>query len=297
MICKSSKIYEIFLAFRPKTLTAAIVPCFVGSAWCWSHARSFDGFSFGLALLSSVFIQIATNFFNDAIDFKKGVDNEKRLGPRRMTQSGVFGPRAVLGLGSCFLLIALICGIPLLFRGGEPIFYIGIFSLFLAYGYTGGPYPLAYKGLGDLFVVLFFGVIAVSGMAYLHLLKWTFEPIILGIQIGFLAAVLIAINNLRDIKTDAEGDKRTLAVRLGERGAKWEILFLVVTPFVLNIFWALEGFYFAALLPFLIFPLAFNLLKNVFRNPPSSVYNDYLGGAALIHLFFGVLLSVGFLVS
>lgn len=294
---KNSLLVEIVLSFRPKTLTAALVPCLAASAWCWASGRGFHGPSLFFALVSSFCIQIATNLFNDAIDFKKGADNERRIGPKRITQSGLLSSKSVLGLGALFLIFALLAGYPLLLRGGEPILSIGLFSLFLAYGYTGGPYPLAYKGLGDVFVILFFGLIAVGGMIYLHQLTWPLESLILGLQIGFLAAVLIAINNLRDHRTDADVGKKTLAVRLGVQGARWEILFLALVPYALSSFWFFNGYPWAGGLTFLSLPFALTLTKNIFNNEPGPVYNEYLGKAALLHLAFGLLLSAGFVIS
>ncbi len=293
----SSVFLKIIAAFRPKTLTAALVPCVVGSAWAFSRGLNFQWSLLVYALVSAFAIQIATNLFNDAIDFKKGADTEKRIGPQRITQSGALPSRVVLMLGGIFLLIAVAAGIPLLWRGGEAIFWIGIFSLFLAYGYTGGPFPLAYLGLGDLFVILFFGIIAVMGMGYLHSLQWSFETFVLGLQVGFHATVLIAINNLRDRETDRLVGKRTLAVRLGVQASRFEIAALIWLPFLLQLFWVRESGGWMRWTPYIWSPFAFVLTKNLFTNEPGPVYNQYLGKAALLHLGFGLLLSAGFVVS
>lgn len=282
------------LAFRPKTLTACLVPIVVSTALVKAMQLSIDIDVVVLALLASFFIQIGTNLVNDAADFKKGADTEKRMGPRRVTQSGLFTYRQVLsGAAICFLL-ALACGIPLVLMGGLPILIIGFFSILMGYAYTMGPWPLAYVGLGDLFVILFFGLVAVQGVFFLHTQQWTPQAFWLGLQIGFHATVLIAINNLRDVEGDRQVNKKTLAVRLGKNFSRYEISFLALAPFIMNFYWWSLGFRLTALLPFLALPLALVVIKNVFKTEPSSVFNKFLGQSALLHLVFGLLLSLGF---
>jgi 1,4-dihydroxy-2-naphthoate octaprenyltransferase len=289
-------IKNIIQAFRPKTLTAAVVPIFVGSAMANSHG-SISITVFWAALSSACFIQIATNLFNDAIDFKKGADNKNRIGPKRITQSGDLSFIQVMGLGILFGILAMAAGWPLVVIGGWPILIIGLISLFLAYGYTGGPWPLAYRGWGDVFVVLFFGIIAVGGVYYLHTLTYSIMALVGGLQIGFLATVLIAINNLRDVETDKLVNKKTWAVRFGKKFVKSEILILSLAPFGFCAYWALSGFFFAAFLPLVVLPLAIKLIKNIEETEPGPIYNKFLGLAALIHLLFGLQLSLGFLME
>ncbi|MNT18328.1 1,4-dihydroxy-2-naphthoate octaprenyltransferase [compost metagenome] len=173
---------------------------------------------------------------------------------------------------------------------------IGIASVAMGYSYTAGPFPLAYLGLGDLFVILFFGLIAVLGMVFLHGGTWPQEAWILGLQIGFHATVLIAINNLRDVHGDKLVNKKTLAVRMGVPFARFEIAFFAFAPFVLNLYWLLHGFTWAAFLPLLALPLAIKIAKNVFSTEPSPAYNKFLGQSAGLHLVFGLLLALGFLI-
>lgn len=282
------------MAFRPKTLTACLVPIVVATALVKALHLPVDAEVFILALVASFFIQIGTNLVNDAVDFKKGADTDKRLGPQRVTQSGLFSYRQVMiGAGICFLL-AVVCGVPLVMKGGTAILVIGVLSVLMGYAYTMGPVPLAYFGLGDLFVIIFFGLIAVMGVFYLHTHMWTFASFWLGLQIGFHATVLIAINNLRDADQDRTVNKRTLAVRMGKSFARYEIAILCLAPFVMNGFWWSAGFKGTALLPFLSLPLALMIIKNIFQTEPSSIYNKYLGQSALLHLAFGLLLSIGF---
>ena len=283
------------MAARPKTLTAALVPILAGTALTKCLGFSVQIWISGLALLASFFIQIGTNFVNDAIDFKKGADTEARIGPQRVTQSGIFSYRTVMSMaGICFFL-ALLCGIPLVIHGGLPILLIGLLSLFFGYAYTGGPFPLAYLGLGDIFVVLFFGLIAVGGLVFLQIGEWLDESLMLGLQIGLHATVLICINNLRDIEGDVLVGKKTLAVRFGKSFARTEIATLCFLPFLLNIFWLNRGIYLAAALPFLVLPLAARLCFLIFKTEPGPIYNQFLAKAAGLHLLFGILLSLGFL--
>jgi 1,4-dihydroxy-2-naphthoate octaprenyltransferase len=285
------------MAFRPKTLTACLIPIVVATALVKALHLPIDTEVVILALLASFFIQIGTNLVNDAVDFKKGADTEKRIGPQRVTQSGLFTYKQVMiAAGVCFSL-AIACGIPLVLKGGTAILVIGIFSVLMGYAYTMGPVPLAYFGLGDLFVILFFGLIAVMGVFYLHTQEWTFQSFWLGLQIGFHATVLIAINNLRDSDQDRLVNKRTMAVRMGKSFARYEIAFLCLAPFLMNSYWWTLDFKAASVLPLLTLPLALLVIKNIFQTEPSSVYNKYLGQSALLHLMFGLLLSLGFFIE
>lgn len=290
----ADRLKSILLAFRPKTLTAALVPCLAGTALVKAIGLSWDGWILFYALAASFFIQIGTNLVNDAVDFKKGADTEKRIGPQRITQAGILTANQVMALGSLCFLLAILCGIPLVLQGGWVIVAIGVASVLMGYSYTAGPFPLAYLGLGDLFVILFFGLLAVMGMVYLNVREWMQEAFVLGLQIGFHCTVLIAINNLRDRTGDILVNKKTLAVRFGVKFSRMEIAFLIFAPFVMNLYWWFEGYKIAALVPLLALPVAAKLCKNVFTTEPSSVYNKFLGQAAGLHLMFGLLIALGF---
>ena len=282
-------------ALRVKTLTAAIVPVFVGTCVAVADGYEVDVVLGLLALFSALFIQIGTNLVNDALDFQKGADTKNRIGPVRVTQSGLLSFRSVIGgAGACFFL-AILLGIPLVVRGGEVIVIIGLISLLCGYAYTGGPFPLAYKGLGDLFVILFFGIVAVGGVYYLHTLTFHGSALVAGLQVGFLATVLIAINNLRDIKEDRLAYKKTLAVRFGQDWVCFEILLLNILSFILLGFWAVRGDWLAALLPLLTLPLCGSLLREIKRAPPGPIYNQYLSKASVVHVVFGFYLCLGLL--
>ncbi len=287
------KAKSVVAAFRPKTLTAAVVPCLAASAlaasqgvWHWPFLV--------WALLSAICIQIGTNLVNDAVDFKKGADTSERIGPQRITQAGILPAKQVFGLGSLFFVLAVLSGVPLVMQGGWPLVLIGLVSVLMGYAYTAGPYPLAYVGLGDLFVIIFFGLIAVAGMYYVHTLAWSSAVLVMGLQIGFLATTLIAINNLRDMDGDRKVGKKTLAVRFGLKFSRIEIAILCLVPFLLNFYWLSRGQRLAGLLPWLTLPLAINLIRKIWRSLPGPEYNRYLAQAAALHLFFGILLAVGF---
>lgn len=286
-------------AARPKTLTAALVPVVVGSVLGarLSPGTEFAWFVSFAALISATAIQVGTNFFNDVIDFEKGADTSARIGPTRITQSGGASPALVYKAAIGAFLVALLFGAYLVWHGGLPIVGIGLLSLLFGYTYTGGPYPLAYRGLGDLFVLIFFGLIAVTGMVFLHTGGWPLSGFIAGLQIGAFAVVLIAINNLRDRETDSRVDKRTLAVMLGERGAKIEIAVLLLAPFLVGFYWAGTPFSWATVLPLVLLPHAVRVAREIWAMKPSGELNRYLGRCAFIHLAFGVLLTLGFILG
>ncbi|MEN9724047.1 MAG: 1,4-dihydroxy-2-naphthoate octaprenyltransferase [Pseudomonadota bacterium] len=285
------------LAIRPKTLSAAWVPVLLGSALAKRLHGNWNAKIAIMALASSLLIQVATNLFNDALDFKKGADGAQRLGPTRVTASGMASPKAVFLAGWISLTLALIFGVPLIIEGGLPIFALGVVSLFLAYGYTGGPFPLAYLGLGDLFVYLFFGLIAVGGTFFLQTqtLRPAIPVLVAASQIGLWATALIAINNFRDSAEDLRNHKLTLSARLGARFSRIEITSLLIFPFVLGLgYWPVnQGAWSAGILPMLAFPLAVRISYDVWKTDPSPHYNDHLARAGVTHLLAGLLLSIG----
>lgn len=285
------------LAFRPKTLTAAVVPVVVATALVYAEDQTIKFWVMAFALLSATFIQIGTNFINDALDFKKGADTHERVGPRRVTQSGLLTEKQVLFGGFTCFAIAAAFGLPLVIEGGLPILIVGLISLAMGYGYTGGPYPLAYRGLGDLFVLIFFGIVAVCGTYFLHTGFVSNSSIVAGLQVGLHATVLIAINNLRDAPLDAKVDKRTLAVRLGPKAARLEIALLVVFPFLLNVYWLLNDLWLPAALTLVSIPLGAIVVAGVYRHQGGTVFNQLLAKSAALHLVFGALLSVGMVLS
>ncbi|MEY3481138.1 MAG: 1,4-dihydroxy-2-naphthoate octaprenyltransferase [Verrucomicrobiota bacterium] len=282
------------LAARPRTLGAAVVPVLAGCALAFAEG-AFDPLATGLALVCAVLIQIATNYFNDAIDHAKGADTVERLGPVRATSAGLLSARAMMTGGAVYLILATILAIPLVLHGGWPILALGIVSLVLAYAYTGGPFPLAYLGLGEIFVVLFFGIFAVAGTFFLNTLEFSWDAVLAGLQIGLHSSVLLAVNNLRDLETDRAADKRTLAARLGLTFARRENATLVIAPFVLGILWLPIGYFWAFILPLMTLPLAWWLARACLEALPARETNQLLAQAAALHAAFGLLLALAFL--
>lgn len=216
------------LAIRPKTLAASICPVAIGTAmaygdgvWDWPTAI--------LCLLGALFIQIGTNLANDYFDFKKGADTFERIGPTRVTQAGLIKPHLVMSGFIVSFLLTILISIKLIERGGWPIAAIGISSIICGIGYTAGRYALGYLGLGELFVLIFFGPVAVAGTYYVQSLEINLAVILAGVGPGMISVGILAINNLRDIDTDFKSEKRTLAVRFGRSFAIQEYLFAVIT--------------------------------------------------------------------
>jgi 1,4-dihydroxy-2-naphthoate octaprenyltransferase len=282
------------LAARPRTLGAAIVPVAAGCALAFA-AGGFDPLASGLALVCAALIQIATNYFNDAIDHAKGADTAERLGPVRATSAGLLSARAMMMGGAACLILAAVLAIPLVLHGGWPILVLGIVSLVLAYAYTGGPLPLAYLGLGEIFVVLFFGVFAVAGTFFLNTMEFSWGAVLAGLQIGLHSSVLLAVNNLRDFETDRAVNKRTLAARFGLNFARRENTSLVIAPFILGVLWLPLGYLWAFLLPLMTLPLACWLARACLEALPARETNQLLAQAAALHAAFGLLLALAFL--
>ena len=282
------------LAARPKTLSASLVPIVATTGLVMGFGYEIKWWIVVFALLSSFCIQIGTNLVNDAMDFKKGADTETRVGPVRVTQQGLFTFRQVMFAAGLFFLLAALFGVPLVLHGGWPILLIGLVSIAMGYAYTSGPMPLAYHGLGDLFVIIFFGLIAVGGLFYLLTGEYGLPAFVLGLQIGFLSTVLIAINNLRDLNTDKLVNKKTLAVRFGLAGGRLWIGFLVFAPFITGYYWLVNQMYWIYFIPLISFPLGMLITKKIFRTEPGAEYNKFLALSSAYSLVFSVLIAIGF---
>lgn len=287
-----SALKSCVLAARPKTLPAAIVPVWVGCVLAWKLGGVFDPWLALCTLIGAIAIQIATNFFNDAIDAEKGADTARRLGPVRVTASGLLRPRAVMTLAAGFLAAALACGVVLYQARGWPIAVIGIPSLFLAYGYTGGPFPLAYRGMGECFVLGFFGWVAVAGTVFIQTGGWPREAFLLGLQTGLLSAVLISINNYRDREEDATTGKRTLAVRFGPRVAAAVIRLEILLAAGAGLGWLAFGqaSLLVASVPVLL--LGGWILRGVRTQPPGPACNRLLALGGVQLLLFAAVFQV-----
>ncbi len=225
-----------WLAARPKTLWASVAPVLMGSALALGDGV-FHGITALVTLLAAMAIQIGTNLANDYFDYIKGADTEDRLGPTRATQAGWVTPAAMKRAFILAFAIAFFFGLYLIYRGGWPILAIGLASILFGILYTAGPAPLGYTGWADLFVLIFFGPVAVGGTYYVQALEWRLPALIAGLGPGFLSVALLTINNLRDVETDARSGKKTLAVRFGKQFARMEFflsfLIAAVIPVVL----------------------------------------------------------------
>lgn len=279
---------------RPRTLPASASPVLVGTAAAAAD-QSMRLFPAVAALIGAILLQIGVNLANDYFDYINGVDTAERVGPVRVTQSGLIPPAEVLkGMVLTFIL-AMIAGVYLVFVAGWIVVIIGSVSILAALLYSGGPYPLASHGLGDPFVFVFFGPVAVCGTYYVQSLGLSLPCVLLSIPIGLLIASILVVNNLRDIPTDLKVGKRTLAVILGARGARVEFTLLLIFAYAaLVLMAAFDIIHPWALLPLLSLPRAVMLVRSL-RILSGSSLNKALADTAKLTLIFSVLLSLGLL--
>jgi len=223
---------HFIIAARPKTLLAGVIPPTVSYIYFISRTGKSEILFYLLCLFGALFIQLATNFFNDVIDHEKGADL-KRVGPLRVSAAGLVSLKQVRIWAYGSVIAAAFCGLPLILRGGWPFLVLGLVSLYRTYGYTGGKVSLAYRGLGELFVFLFFGLFSVIGSYYLYALEINLEVVLLASMMGSLSTTFIGINNLRDRETDSEVGKKTLATRTKYGTYQGFIIFTVFLPYLL----------------------------------------------------------------
>ena len=248
------------VAARPRTLPAAIAPVLVGTALAVSEDQ-FNALAFVAALVGSVFIQIGTNLSNDLSDARRGADTEDRLGPVRVTAGGLMPPRRVL-IGTYVAFgVAVACGIYLTAEAGWEILVIGIASIVAGVLYTGGPRPYGYEGLGELFVFLFFGVVAVTGSYFVQTEEVRWEAFVLSVPVGLLASAILVVNNVRDVDTDRRAGKRTLAVKLGRLAAVRLFAVMVLVAMLVPVGLAIAKGWPWVLLPLASAPLVPPLLR------------------------------------
>jgi 1,4-dihydroxy-2-naphthoate polyprenyltransferase len=283
------------LAARPATLPAAIVPVLVGTALAVA-AGWFRAAPFVATLLASLLIQVGTNLANDLFDFQKGADTAARLGPPRVTQSGLLPPATVRTAMILVFAAAALLGVYLVAVGGWPILVVGVLSIVCAVAYTGGPWPLGYHGLGELFVFLFFGVIAVSGTYYLQAATLSALALAVSVPIGLLCTAIIVVNNVRDIDTDRLAGKRTLAVRIGRPATRALYTACLVVSYLVPVGLWLAGLLTPlALLPWATIPLAVPLARTVWTQTGGPPLNGVLKGTGRLHLLFGLLFALSLL--
>jgi 1,4-dihydroxy-2-naphthoate octaprenyltransferase len=281
------------LAARPATLPAAVVPVLVGAAAALAEGAHFRPLIFAMTLACALLIQIGTNFANDYSDFVKGADTDARLGPVRVTSSGLMTRDQVRrGIVVAFAL-AVAIGAWLAWIGGWPIIAIGVLSVISGLAYTGGPFPTGYHGLGDVFVFVFFGIVAVTGTAYLQAGYWSRLALLLSIPIGLLATNILVVNNLRDLPTDTAAGKRTLATRIGDRATRAQYVLFCIAAFIVPVAMAIYAGTRWLLLPLVSTPLAISLIKSVAGGVSGRELNAVLERSGQLLLLFGVLLAIG----
>ena len=281
-----------FLACRPKTLSVSLSPVLVGSAIAWHDSGALLWLPLLAAALGAAFIQIGTNLFNDVGDFLRGTDTPDRLGPKRATAEGWLTPGKVKAGAWLSFALAFVCGIYLVWHGGWAIVAIGLASLAAGRAYTGGPKPIAYGPLGEVFVFIFFGLVAVGGSYYLQTFSLTATALAAAALVGIHAAAVITVNNYRDLDGDARSGKNTLAVRLGRPATRRIYAAEMLAPYVLLPL--LAGLGWPGALPLLSLPLAFRLIHRFHHEAPGPAFNDILAATAGLQLVFALLLTLSF---
>ena len=280
------------LAARLKTLPAAMSPVILGCALAY-HDGSFYFFIFAMTILAAVLIQVGANFANDVFDFQKGADRDDRLGPTRATQSGLISAEKMKKAMWQTFALAICVGSYLAFKGGWPIVWIGLASIAAGIAYTGGPYPLGYHGFGDIFVFIFFGLIAVPGTYYLQSGTVNALSLYMGIAMGMLSTAILVVNNIRDADMDKLSGKRTLAVQLGKKFSKIQYSILILIPFLLPIYvWLNFENELSLLLTIFALPISLHLINQIFSLSGSDL-NLVLARTARFLFIFTLLLSAG----
>ncbi len=288
-----SRLQAWFLACRPKTLSVSLSPVLVGTAIAWHDSGRVLWLPLLAAALGAALIQIGTNLFNDVGDFRRGADTPGRLGPKRATAEGWLGAGAVEAAAWLAFALAFLCGIYLVAHGGWPIVIIGLASLAAGWAYTGGPAPIAYRPLGEIFVFIFFGLVAVGGSYYLQMLTLAPVAVFAATLVGLHAAAVITVNNYRDLDGDARNGKNTLAVLLGRPATRRLYAGEMLAPYVLLPLLA-GSLGWRAALPLLSLPLALKLVRRFHREAPGAVFNDILAATAGLQLAFALLLAAAF---
>ena len=287
--------HKWIIAIRLKTLPAAISPVLLGSSLSYKYGY-FSLLIFFMTLFAAILIQIGTNFANDVYDFEKGTDRDDRLGPVRATQAGLISPKkmkfSMLGTFS----LAILVGCYLAWIGGLPIVFIGIASIIAGIAYTGGPYPLGYNGFGELFVFLFFGVIAVPGTYFLQTGTFTYLSIWLGSCMGMLSTAILVVNNIRDIDTDKVTGKKTLAVYFGILFSYIEFIILIIGPYLILLYLMINKNLDSSIyIVFLSLPIGLKLIFELIINKGIKL-NTVLSSTAKLLFIFSLLCSIGLVI-
>ncbi len=284
-------------AARARTLPASVAPVLIGVVLAYA-----DGVGHWqaavFALIGAILIQIGTNYANDYFDFVNGADTAERIGPRRLVQSGLVRPEAMRRATIIVFGLAVLVGLYLAARGGWPIVLVGVASILCGLLYTGGPFPLGYRGLGDVFVLLFFGPVAVAGTYYVQALDIDWRPIVAGLGPGLISAAILAVNNLRDRETDAKAGKRTLAVRLGVRFTRLEYTTCVVVACLTPLVFLASGVAgVGMLLPLLTLLALPSVNRTVWGDADGAALNGALAETGKLLMLYAVLFCIGWVIS
>jgi len=285
------------MAARPKTLPVGLAPVLVGTALA-DTAGVFHPLRFVAALLGALFIQVGANLSNDYSDARRGADTEDRLGPVRVTAGGLVPPRQVLIATYVTFGLAILCGAYLVAVAGWQLLLVGAASIVAGVLYTGGPRPYGYEGLGELFVFLFFGIVAVAGSFFVQTEQLVWEAFALAVPVGLLASAVLVVNNVRDLDTDRRAGKRTLAVRLGRERTRNLYAVMVYGAFLLApVTWIFGPLKAWMLLPLLAIPLAAPVVRTVRMRTDGPSLNEALASSGRLELVYCVLLCAGILLS
>jgi 1,4-dihydroxy-2-naphthoate polyprenyltransferase len=285
------------MAARVRTLPAAIAPVLVGTALAgWLHV--FHPLRFIAALIGAIFIQVGTNLSNDYSDARRGADAEDRLGPVRVTAGGLVPPHQVLVATYASFGVAVLAGVYLIVVAGWQLLLVGAASILAGVLYTGGPRPYGYEGLGELFVFLFFGIVAVAGSFFVQVRHLNWEAFALAVPVGLLAAAILVVNNVRDTDSDRRAGKRTLAVRLGRPRTRTMFATIVYLAYLLApVTWIFGPMKAWMLLAWLTLPLAAEIVRTVRNRTDGRSLNQALAQTGMLQLAFCMLLSAGLLLS
>jgi 1,4-dihydroxy-2-naphthoate octaprenyltransferase len=285
------------MAARVRTLPAAIAPVLVGTALAgWLHV--FHPLRFIAALVGAIFIQVGTNLSNDYSDARRGADAEDRLGPVRVTAGGLLPPHQVLVATYASFGVAVLAGAYLIVVAGWQLLLVGAASILAGVLYTGGPRPYGYEGLGELFVFLFFGIVAVAGSFFVQVRHLNWEAFALAVPVGLLAAAILVVNNFRDTDSDRRAGKRTLAVRLGRPRTRTMFATIVYLAYLLApVTWIFGPMKAWMLLAWLTLPLAAEIVRTVRNRTDGRALNQALAHTGMLQLAFCMLLSAGLLLS
>jgi 1,4-dihydroxy-2-naphthoate octaprenyltransferase len=283
-----------WVAIRPRTLSISATPVLVGTALAVAEGAAANWPAMLAALCCALLIQAGTNLHNDAADFERGTDRSDRIGPPRVTAAGWAHPTSVRRAASISFALAFLLGTYLVAVGGWPILAAGVASLIAGWSYSGGSRPISHSPLGEIFVLLFFGLVAVTGSHWLQRGAWSPAAVLAGVAIGLPAAAVLLINNYRDLDSDVRGGRRTLASVLGRRNARRLYLTLMLLPFAVLLLLSLHG-HSGAWFGLAALPLSLSLIRRLFSDPPGAELNSLLTGTAEAGFVLGLALSIGML--